>query len=438
LLLAVGIVAALADTAMTDLTSSPIFASVRSEQYAASSATDEAIQSIRYTPLLAAGETLNASPPSYCWGNGPVSSVTVDSNTMSVWCSTQWNATSAVTRTVTFSTCLSSITSTACALNPFLQAVVEFDDYPAGVNSPNSAHCVSYCGTGDTITSWLWSPTVPTITALSVSSAQITGSSSPTTITGTGFVVGASTVNFVEESNGTPNSDNYIVSATPITTTTTSITVDPPAVTEGTKFYVTVSTPTGTSAYNDNTIFTYVAVVPTMTSITPNGGGSNGGIAVVIDGTGFYSSAQVNFTSGSVVEPATYVSVKSSTVLDAVAPSITSGTVYNVTVSTSAGTSTASIPFTYSQYVPLVSAISPTNGTTGTTLTITGAGFFSGASVYFGSNSNCGNSNASSSVTVNSSSLISAVIPSVTHGQTYCVTVQTSAGTSSNSVILSP
>src|SRR5487761_2626325 len=102
---------------------------------------------------------------------------------MAVWCSTAWSA------------CIGSVTAAACAQNPLLQAVVSYGDYPAGISPPTSAQCVVYCGTSMTINSWVWSPTVPTVTGLAVSgttpaTGPITGGTA-VTITGTGFESGS-------------------------------------------------------------------------------------------------------------------------------------------------------------------------------------------------------------------------------------------------------
>ena len=121
---------------------------------------------------------------------------------LSVWCSTLFTPTSASTRVVTISTCLSTITAANCALTPLLQAVVTFDDYPAGVSAPSTGQCVTYCGTGQTIGSWVWSPVAPTVTAISLTSGPSAGGT-PITITGTGFVTG-SIVTFVQESGRAP------------------------------------------------------------------------------------------------------------------------------------------------------------------------------------------------------------------------------------------
>ena len=101
-----GVVGSLATWAQNDLNNTAKFTAARSVQYAADSATEVAIQDIRYSPLLATGQTLNASPPTYCWNNpGTPELPPVDGVSMDVWCSTAWNPSSANTRVVTFSTC---------------------------------------------------------------------------------------------------------------------------------------------------------------------------------------------------------------------------------------------------------------------------------------------------------------------------------------------
>ena len=83
-------------------------------------------------------------------------------------------------------------------------------------------------------------------------------------------------------------------------TSSTSIMAPTLAVTEGTTFYVTVTTPGGTGAHNSSAVFTYSAVAPNVTSISTGGsptpGGSiAGGTAVQITGTGIFTGATVNF-----------------------------------------------------------------------------------------------------------------------------------------------
>ena len=411
LLLGTIIIGALMSALTNDLNNSVHFLSARSEQYAARSATDLAINSIRYAHCSPSApgcntntmlpQSLNASPPTWCWGSGPTSKITVDGVSVDVWCSTAWDPTSTNSRVVTFSACLDGIGAAQCAAQPYLQAVVTFDDYPTGVSAPSSAPCYLYCGTGMTTDSWLWSPVLPTVTNISPSSGSILGGTS-VTISGTGFTTGT-TVNFVEESGGSPAVDNTIVQATKgvVVNSSTSITALTPPVTEGTTYYVTVTTPTGTSAYNTNAVFTYSPVAPTVTSISPAIGTIAGGNAVTITGTGFYQSATQPITvsfiqeSGGTVpsNPLTYtvtspnVVVNGGTSITVVSPPVAGGSscqtefCYFVTVTTPAGTSAtgAGDIFEYTEIPPLCASVSPVSGSAGTAVTISGAGFLTGS-----------------------------------------------------------
>lgn len=453
-----GVIASLSDFVMNGLNNTTNFSSARSLQYAASSATDLAIQSIRYTPLLGPQQTLNASPPSYCWGSGPSQLLNVDGvASISAWCSTAWTPIAAATRVVTISTCVSSVSAQNCAANPYLQAIVTFDDYPTGTSAPNTGACVVYCGTGLSVTSWTWSPTVPTVSSVSTTPATIppSGPSSggtSITIAGTGFVSG-STVNFVEESGVSPSSDNVVLPATNVVfnAVTSSLTAITPAITEGTSYFVTVTTPTGTSPFDPSQVFNYsvqtptISLVNTVPSTTPAKGPTSGGTSVIISGTGFYQGASVNFIeengiSGAPVTPtvslpATNVVVKSATSITVVSPSTIVGTNYFVTVKNSAGPSTTSTSntFVYSLFFPIVSSVT-TNGPS--SLVITGTGFYEDAAtqVNFVPQSG-GTSVAATSLTVNTTNKITAVIPTLPSGN-YIVEVTTSApGTSTNQVI---
>jgi hypothetical protein len=161
LVLVGGVVGALATWSTNSLNNTTNFASARSLQAAATSVTRFAMQSIRYTPMLASGQTWNASPPQPCWGSGTTSQLTLaegtSSETVAVWCSTVWNPTSLNTRVVTFYTCPATVSSTNCAASPTLEAVVTYNDYPPGTNEPTSAECSIYCGTSMTVNSWVYS-----------------------------------------------------------------------------------------------------------------------------------------------------------------------------------------------------------------------------------------------------------------------------------------
>jgi hypothetical protein len=345
-----GMVLALAGSTSNNLLNSVHFTATRTVDNAASNAIQVAVQTIRYTPTLETGgvaQTLNASPPSYCWGSGPPSSYQDPNSTtvIDVWCSTVWTPSSANSRVVTLSACPTFVTIDAatCAAHPLLQEVVTFDDYPAGVSAPNSGQCAVYCGTGITVNSLVWSPLVPTVTAVNPSSGSITGQTA-LTITGSGFVPNATTVSLVD----TNPTDNVIIPATNVTVTSpTTLTATSPAITTtGTAYYVAVTTPGGTSAHTPASNFSYAPVKPTVASVSPNTGQVQHGTSVTITGTGFVNGTNgtppvVTFTpqGGGGSFTATAVSVVGPTLITAISPTTAPAGTYIVTVTTTNGIS---------------------------------------------------------------------------------------------------
>jgi hypothetical protein len=163
------IVGALADWAMNDLNNTTKFTSASSKSYATSSTVELAVQSIRYAPLIS--QTTGSGSPGYCWspvGAPAVSQQTLDGFTIAVWCSTVQTLSSANTRVVTFYACQSNLTSSsnstviaaaesACQASPYLEAIVSFDDYPAGGSTPLTATCTPpACGYSATTQKWTW------------------------------------------------------------------------------------------------------------------------------------------------------------------------------------------------------------------------------------------------------------------------------------------
>lgn len=375
------IVGALTEWTTNDLHNSANFKATQTTNAAATNAVNLAIQNVRFTPLLytsqsgkLVNQTLNASPPNYCWGSpaSPFSQYT-DPNTnigMNVYCSTVWNPTSQDTRQVIVSTCptsrTGSITGTAswtaaqssCPAQPFLQAVVTFDDYPPGVSTPNPDQCVTYCGQSLTVDSWSWAPHVPTISGITgLSGAGVNTSidgGQTITITGTGFTSG-STVNLVDTDPLAQVNDSDVQQVVPATnvsvnTATQTITAKTPGVTTLANYYITVTTPgAGTSAANASYQFDYTADAPVVTSINPNNGYQYHGTAITINGKGFVNGSTVNMvqeSSGTPVSPtvsyaATAVQVVSNTQITAITyPIPTSpGTTYYITVTTPSGAS---------------------------------------------------------------------------------------------------
>lgn len=149
-------VAVLTTWASNDLKNTNNFQDAQSMDYAVTSAMETAINSIRYTPLVGTNQTLNASPPNYCWGTSAPSSLTTDGVSVAVWCSTFQDLQSQQTRTVTLSACKSSVSAAACSSTPTLQAVVIFNDYPPSGATVLTQSCTTYCGEGATLESWDW------------------------------------------------------------------------------------------------------------------------------------------------------------------------------------------------------------------------------------------------------------------------------------------
>ena len=210
------IVVALLSWVGTSLTATSTFASERSVESATTSTMNLAIQNTRYT---FATQLLNASPPQACWygtGGTPQQPPPLNGQQIDVWCSMVWQPFTADTRTITYSACPSTETSTQCAATPTLQAVVTFDDYAPGIGVPtaNPVQCslTGFCGQSLTQNSWQWNPVVPSVSLISPTTATVNGTNASTqqpqtvTITGSGFVQGASNVNFVQETgaSGSP------------------------------------------------------------------------------------------------------------------------------------------------------------------------------------------------------------------------------------------
>ena len=241
------------------------------------------------------------------------------------------------------------------------------------------------------------------------------------TITGSGFVQGASNVNFVQETGAggnpantpsTANSPAGVIVTIPASQVTwggcagqsCTLSVAAPAVASGTDYFVTVTTPGGTSPYQtpQSTYLDFQVTnqgpntVPALTGISGSnmnngipGGSITGGGTIALTGSGFYNAsnfaAQVWFLpvgGGSAVE-ATNVNVASGGSLTAITPAVNSPGNYYVQVDTLGGTSTTSTSyqFNYAVQVPIIISLSPSTGTTGTQVTVTGGNFLSGSTV---------------------------------------------------------
>ena len=391
----------------TSLNASAVFSNQRNVDNAATNAVNLAIQNTRYSfDQPPPDSLLDASSPQSCLS--PAYPVDNGSGSVAVYCTMVWqpNGANAYTvnqdgysRVITYSACLSGVARPrlACAAQPLLQAVVGFDDYPAGTVAPSidPTECAPIanngnCGETMTQLSWQWNPVVPAVSSISPSSGPITGGTT-IQINGSGFVSGE-TVNFLEESGGAPASGyNPPVSATivsnppascPLSTCLEAVT---PTVVSGSTYFVTVTTPGGTSPYSPASpyvpVFTYQAGTPVVTGLTGavTGGPVTGGSTVTIQGTGFWGSSTIpaqvffcpttgascsaspsNTSDGVTVSPPSGSTPAEITAQSpAVGPSGVGTYDVQVEVNNVYSALTSTAQFTYALFVPVVTSVTP-------------------------------------------------------------------------------
>lgn len=231
----------------------------------------------------------------------------------------------------------------------------------------------------------------PTITSISPAFGPLAGGTT-LTITGTIFRVGVNVT-----VGGAPCATLTRVSAVSLTCVTAAHAAG--------SVSVIVSNPDSQSA---TTSFLY-AGPPTVTSVSPNVGGTGGNSAVSITGTGFLSGATVMFGTAT---PAACTSptVVSSTQIDCMIPaSGTSGAVSITVTNADSQSGSLAAAFTY-QEPPTLTTVSPSGGSTagGTPLTLTGTFFRAGVTVRIGS--------AICPVTAQTATSITCTIPAQTAG----------------------
>ena len=246
----------------------------------------------------------------------------------------------------------------------------------------------------------------PTVSSISPVSGTTAGGT-PVTITGTGFLAGATV-----KLGGTSATGVSVSNSTTITATA-------PAHAAGAVSVVVTNTDNQSGTLTNG--YTYTNPAPTVSAISPVSGTTAGGTPVTITGTGFLTGATVKLGGTS----ATGVSVTNSTTITATTAAHAAGAVDVVVTNTDAQSGTLSQGYTYTTPVnpaPTVSSISPVSGTTagGTPVTITGTGFLAGATVSFGGTPATG-------VGVTNSTTITATTPAHAAGAVNVVVTNTDA-----------
>lgn len=260
-------------------------------------------------------------------------------------------------------------------------------DTPAGSVGVVDIAVTTTAGT-DTIPNAFAYVEAPTLSAISPAGGPV-GGGTTITLTGTGFIAGT-TVTI----GGNACTAVNVVSTTELTCLTPG----------GDLGVQDVVLTTSQGAVTEPGGFTYVGV-PTIATVSPDGGPLAGGTSITLSGTGFVAGSTVTVGGA----PCTPVVVTSSVELSCTSPSGAEGAV-DVVVSTPAGTATADDAFTYSA-VPSVTTIAPSGGPTagGTEITISGDGFLPGTTVDVGGN-------ACTSVVVVSLTEITCTTPAGTSG----------------------
>ncbi|HUR24878.1 MAG TPA: IPT/TIG domain-containing protein [Candidatus Thermoplasmatota archaeon] len=217
----------------------------------------------------------------------------------------------------------------------------------------------------------------PTLTGVAPNSGTSNGGTT-LTLKGTGF-----------EANKARPSVAFGTELAPVVTVvdTTTLTVVTPAKVGGGSSDITVTYPSGTDTLTSNFVYT-PAPQPTVTSVSPTSGGTNGGNRVTVSGTNFAPGATVCFASlTSNACPAgrsgTQVVFTSTTTLTTLVPARASPGAVDVTVVNPDGKSkTLSSGYSYAlAAAPTVGSIVPTFGPSqgGTVIAVAGANFSPGA-----------------------------------------------------------
>jgi hypothetical protein len=192
---------------------------------------------------------------------------------------------------------------------------------------------------------------------------------------------------------------------------------------------VTVTNPNGTVTLSNG--FTVTAAnQPTLATISPATGAQNTSVAVTLTGNNFVNGATVGVTGGATASGVTFVNPTTITANINVPAGAAVGTVYNVSVTTTNGTS-GSQPFTVG--IPTLATINPTSGLHGSVVpvTFTGANLTGATLVNVsgrGTGLSCSITGTPTATTVTANCTITALAPH----QPDTLTITTPAGTTNS------
>jgi hypothetical protein len=251
--------------------------------------------------------------------------------------------------------------------------------------------------------------TKPNITGISPTSGPQAGGNT-VTITGTGFVTGASV--FVSNAGSQGSSVTVLGGGTQITVVMPNVGSSTGAL------RITVENPDG--QIDVTRAYLFEGPLPTVTGVSPNSGGIGGGTFVTVSGTNFIPGATVEFNG----VKATLVTVNgfpgSTLTCYTPAAAATGSVTVQVTNDDNRAGQQASA-FTYNAG-PTLTSVAPVSGNVagGTALTLTGTGFTTGDTVDVGGT-------AATSVVIVNATTITCVTPGGPYGPAH-VTVTPSTG----------
>jgi YVTN family beta-propeller protein len=233
------------------------------------------------------------------------------------------------------------VTVTAIAVSSGTSMTATFVIDPAAALGARNVSVTTASGSSGAVPFTITS-SAPTMASIGPSSG-VQGTAVPVTLTGTNFVIGATTITF---------SGSGVTVTLPSVSNSTSMTatfvIDPAAAPGAGNVFVT------TASGSSNALpFTITANPPTLTSITPSSGLPGTNVPITLAGTNFIAGATALTVSGSGVT-GTSVSVTSGTSLTAtlvISPSAPLGN-YSVAVSTAGGTS-GTLTFTVASVAPV-------------------------------------------------------------------------------------
>ena len=270
-------------------------------------------------------------------------------------------------------------TTTFVSATQLTAAITAADIATAGTATVSVTNPAPGGGTSANLSFTINAASAPALTSLAPTSATAGGAAFTFTLTGTGFVAGA-TVNFGSNPAITPSS---------VTSTQIVVTIPAADIATAGMVNVTVTNPGGGGTSNAQT-FAINNPAPTVTSLSPSSATAGGAaFSLTVNGTGFVSTSVVKFNG--VAKTATFVSATQLTAAITAADIATAGTAtVSVTNPAPGGGTSGNLSFTINAAsAPALTSLAPTSATAGGaafTFTLTGTGFVAGATVNFGSN----------------------------------------------------